>query len=55
MSQTLEISADTANMRHSVQRQNLQYSNIQGFFLNHKAQHAKNMFENRFLIPLRFT
>ena len=48
MSQTLETSADTANMCHSVQRQNLHYSDIQG------AQHVKNTFENRFLIPLRF-
>ena len=31
-SQTLEISADTANLLHGVQRQNLQYSDIQRFF-----------------------
>ena len=32
MSQTLETSADTGNMRRGVQRQNLQYNNIQEFF-----------------------
>ena len=28
---------------------------FKNFFLNHEAQHAKNTFENRFSIPLRFT
>ena len=54
-SQTLETSADTANMRRCVQRQNLQYSDIKDFYKNHEAQHAKNTFENCFLVPLRFT
>ena len=54
-SQTLEISGDTANLRRGVQRQNFQYSDVQGlFYKNQEAQHAKNTFENRLLVPLRY-
>ena len=35
-------------MHRGVQRQNLQYSDIQEF-LYHEAQRARNTFENRFL------
>ena len=45
MSQTLQTSADTANLHHSVRGQNLQYSAIQGFFFYHETQHTKNTFE----------
>ena len=54
-SQTLETSADTANVHCSVQGHNLQYSDIQRFKKNNEAQHVKNTFENQFSIPLRFT
>ena len=52
MSQTLVTSADTAIMRRGIQHNIVIFKNI---IKNHEAQHAKDTFENRFSIPLRFT